>query len=59
VPFKAASGESLDPEILIKGTLVNTDNVDCANNLAADQKQKMAEFEFEKTLPELLDIYCK
>jgi ABC-type sugar transport system substrate-binding protein len=59
VPFKAASGEALDPEILIKGTLVNTDNVDCATNLATDQKTKMAEFEFEKTLPELLDIYCK
>ncbi len=59
VPFKAALGESLDPEILIKGALVNTDNVDCALNLAKDQKEKMSEFEFEKTLPELLDIYCK
>jgi hypothetical protein len=59
VPFKAATGESLDPEILIKGALVNSDNVDCALNLAKDQKEKMGEFEFEKTLPELLDIYCK
>ncbi|HLE16628.1 MAG TPA: sugar ABC transporter substrate-binding protein [Anaerolineales bacterium] len=59
VPFRAASGEGLDKEILIKGALVNTDNVDCALNLAKDQKEKMSEFEFEKTLPELLDIYCK
>jgi ABC-type sugar transport system substrate-binding protein len=59
VPFRAASGESLDPEILIKGALVNSDNVECALNLAKDQKEKMSEFEFEKTLPELLDIYCK
>ncbi|HLE53187.1 MAG TPA: sugar ABC transporter substrate-binding protein [Anaerolineales bacterium] len=59
VPFKAAMGEQIPTEILIKGALVNTDNVDCALNLAKDQKEKMAEFEFEKTLPELLDIYCK
>jgi len=52
-------GEQIPTEILIKGALVNTDNVDCALNLAKDQKEKMAEFEFEKTLPELLDIYCK
>jgi ABC-type sugar transport system substrate-binding protein len=59
VPFKAAMGEAIDPEILIKGALVNTDNVACALNLAKDQKEKMSEFGFEKTLPELLDLYCK
>src|SRR5574341_1404263 len=40
VPFKAAMGESIDPEILIKGALVNSDNVECALNLAKDQKEK-------------------
>jgi ribose transport system substrate-binding protein len=57
VPFRIASGEQVPPEILIKGALVNTDNVEKTLLLAKDQKEMMAEFEFEKTLPELIEIY--
>jgi ribose transport system substrate-binding protein len=57
VPFRIASGEQVPPEILIKGALVTTDNVEKTLLLAKDQKEMMAEFEFEKTLPELIEIY--
>jgi ABC-type sugar transport system substrate-binding protein len=58
LPFKIAAGEDFEYENLIKGVLVNTDNVDCSIQLATDQKQKITEFEFEKTLPELIGVYC-
>jgi len=57
VPFRIASGEQVPPEILIKGALVTTENVDKTLLLAKDQKEKITEFEFEKTLPELIEIY--
>lgn len=58
LPYKIAAGEDFEYENLIKGVLVNKDNVDCSIQLAKDQKEKITEFEFEKTLPELIDIYC-
>ncbi len=57
VPFKIAMGEDVDYEILIKGVLVNQDNVEKILLLADDQKNDMENFEFEMTLPELIDIY--
>lgn len=58
VPYRIAMGEDVPEEFLIKGVLVNKDNVACTLELAKDQKEKMTEFEFEKTLPELISIYC-
>jgi hypothetical protein len=57
VPYQIAMGEGADPEILIKGVLVNGDNVEPILDLAKDQKEDMENFEFELTLPELIDIY--
>jgi ABC-type sugar transport system substrate-binding protein len=57
VPYRVATGEEVPAEILIKGALVTTENVDKTLLLAKDQKEKIAEFEFEKTLPELIEIY--
>ena len=59
VPFQIASGNSVPEEILIKGVLVNDANVDKILELAKDQKEKMADFEFEKSLPELIDVYMQ
>lgn len=59
VPFRVAMGETVPSEILIKGVLVNEENVDKILVLAKDMKENMANFEFEKTLPELIDIYMK
>jgi hypothetical protein len=50
-------GESVDPEILIKGVLINDENVADALVLANDQKNDMANFQFELTLPELIELY--
>ncbi|MCK5485738.1 MAG: sugar ABC transporter substrate-binding protein, partial [Desulfobacterales bacterium] len=57
VPFRIAMGESVGDEILIKGVLINSDNVSDALVLAKDQKGDMENFEFEKSLPELIDDY--
>jgi ribose transport system substrate-binding protein len=57
VPFRIAAGEVVDPEILIKGVLVNDENVDDILNLARDQKEDMQNFGFEKSLPELIEEY--
>lgn len=57
VPYQIAMGESVDPEILIKGVLVNAENVDPILALAKDQKEDIENFQFELTLPELIDIY--
>lgn len=57
VPFRIASGETVDPEILIKGVLVNETNVEDILVLAKDQKEDMANFGFEKSLPELIEEY--
>jgi ABC-type sugar transport system substrate-binding protein len=59
VPFRAASGEDLPEEILIKGVLVNEENVDQILVLATDQKEDMENFDFELSLPELIDIYMQ
>mgnify|MGYP001272880449 CR=1 FL=1 len=59
VPFRAAMGEDLPDEILIKGVLVTADNVEPILQLARDQKEDMQNFQFELTLPELIDIYLK
>lgn len=56
-PFRAASGEDLPDEILIKGVLVNEENVAQILELATDQKEDMANFEFERELPDLIDEY--
>jgi ABC-type sugar transport system substrate-binding protein len=57
VPFRAAMGEELPAEILIKGVLVNEENVDQILELAQDQKEDMENFQFELSLPELIDMY--
>lgn len=57
VPFKIASGEKVDAEVKIKGTLVTSENVDKILQLAKDQKEKIQEFPFEKSLPEIIDEY--
>jgi ABC-type sugar transport system substrate-binding protein len=57
VPYRIAMGETVDPEILIKGVLINSDNVADALVLAKDQKEDMENFEFEKTLPQLIEDY--
>ncbi len=57
VPYRIAMGETVDPEILIKGVLINGDNVADALVLAKDQKEDMENFEFEKTLPQLIEDY--
>jgi ABC-type sugar transport system substrate-binding protein len=56
-PYRAAMGETLDPEILIKGVLVNTENVEKILELAKDQKEDIQNFAFEKPLPELIKEY--
>lgn len=56
-PYRIASGESLGNEILIKGVLVNEENVAKILELAKDQKEDIQNFEFEKSLPELIEIY--
>jgi hypothetical protein len=57
VPFLIATGEDPGYEILIKGVLINGDNVDNALVLAKDQKEDMENFQFELSLPELIDMY--
>ena len=57
VPYRIATGETFDDEVLIKGVLINDANVANALVLASDQKNDMANFKFELTLPELIDIY--
>jgi ABC-type sugar transport system substrate-binding protein len=57
VPFRIASGETVDPEILIKGVLVNDANVDDILQLAKDQKEDIQNFAFEKSLPDLIAEY--
>jgi ABC-type sugar transport system substrate-binding protein len=57
VPFKIAMGEKYDPETKIKGTLVTTANVDKILQLAKDQKEKIQDFPFEKSLPDIITDY--
>lgn len=57
IPYQISMGENVDPEILIKGVLVNTENVEPILVLAKDQKEDIENFQFELTLPELIDIY--
>lgn len=56
---KAAKGESLPEEILIKGALVTKDNVDAVMKLVKDMKEKTGKFAFEKSLTELIADYSK
>jgi ABC-type sugar transport system substrate-binding protein len=63
-PFRIVNGESIDigygpNEIKIKGVLVTGENVDAILQLAKDQKDKIQTFPFEKTLPEIIDMYMK
>jgi ABC-type sugar transport system substrate-binding protein len=63
-PFLIASGETVDigagpNNVKIKGVLVNGDNVDTTLKLAKDQKDDIQNFPFEKTLPEIIDMYSK
>ncbi len=57
VPFKIAMGEKVDPEVKIKGTLVNKENVDKILQLAKDQKDKIQDFPFEKPLGDIIQQY--
>jgi ribose transport system substrate-binding protein len=57
VPYRIATGEVVSDEILIKGVLVTTDNVENILTLAEDQKTDIQNFEFEKSLPELIEEY--
>ncbi len=57
VPFRIASGEALEAEILIKGVLVNDVNVDDILRLAQDQKEDIQNFAFEQSLPDLIAEY--
>ena len=57
VPYRAAMGETLPEEMLIKGTLVTPDNVDAILELAKDQQENMSEFPFETPLPEIIEQY--
>jgi ABC-type sugar transport system substrate-binding protein len=57
VPYRIAMGETVDSEVLIKGVLINTDNVADALLLATEQKEDMENFAFEKSLPELINDY--
>ena len=57
VPFKIAMGEKADPETKIKGTLVTKENVDKILQLAKDQKEKIQDFPFEKSLGDIIQQY--
>jgi ABC-type sugar transport system substrate-binding protein len=56
-PYRIATGEDVAEEILIKGVLVNSENVEKILILAEDQKNDIQNFEFEMSLPELIEIY--
>ncbi len=56
-PFRIAMGEDMGPEVKIKGTLVTSENVDKIMELAKDQKEKITDFPFEKSLPEIIEEY--
>lgn len=57
VPYRIANGEDVPYENLIKGVLVNEDNVDHIQQLAIDQKEKITEFDFEKSLQDIIATY--
>ena len=57
VPYKLATGETIDPEYLIKGTLVTSENVDPVLQLATDQKENIETFPFEEPLGDIVDSY--
>lgn len=56
---RAAKGEPVPGEILIKGAVVTNDNVDAVMRLVKDMKEDTKNFAFEKSLPELIDNYLK
>lgn len=57
IPLKIAMGETVGPEVLIKGTLVNSANVDKILLLAKDMKEKIQDFPFEKPLGDIVTEY--
>ena len=59
VPYRIATQESVSDEILIKGVLVNEENVEQILILAKDQKDDIRNFQFEQSLPDLIDIYLR
>jgi ABC-type sugar transport system substrate-binding protein len=59
VPFRIAMGQKVPAEMLIKGTLITADNVSAAIKLAADLKNKLTTFPFEKSLEEIVAVYLK
>jgi ribose transport system substrate-binding protein len=59
IPFKVAMGENVGKEVLIKGVLINADNVDPAIQLAKDQVSQIQTFPFDKPLPDIVDQYMK
>lgn len=59
VPILLAQGKPAQTEYLIKGVLVNKDNVDGIFKLVAAMKDDITNFDFEKTLPELIHQYSK
>jgi ABC-type sugar transport system substrate-binding protein len=56
-PFQIASKQKTGGDILIKGVLVTSDNVDKALKLADDQVNNMQKFPFEKPLADIVASY--
>jgi ABC-type sugar transport system substrate-binding protein len=59
IPFQIAMGQKVDPQVLIKGTLINADNVAAALKLAGDMKNNLTTFPFEKQLSDIVTSYMK
>jgi ABC-type sugar transport system substrate-binding protein len=57
VPYLIATGEEVDEEILIKGVLVTSENVEQILKLAIDQKENIENFDFERELTEIIEEY--
>ena len=52
-----AKGEKVPDRILVKGAIVTMDNVDAAITLKKEMKDNISNFPFDKTLPEIIDMY--
>jgi ABC-type sugar transport system substrate-binding protein len=52
-----AKGEKVPERILVKGAIVTKDNVDAAIKLKKEMKDNISNFPFDKTLPEIIDMY--
>jgi ABC-type sugar transport system substrate-binding protein len=57
IPYRVAKGEQLGQEVLIKGVLIDKNNVDPAILLAKDQVDKIQTFPFDKPLPDIVAQY--